>query len=277
MDNASTQKVVGVGFSEFWQKAHDKFPKFFGVASIELVSIGNTSFNAPLSEPFHKLARHLARMVWNSFGSVLVLALNGCGVDAMKIARGMFETSVTLGYLRLHPDCIDDYFDYHFVIQKQRSDFMREHAPEHFARIPSSVSEAIEADFLRVASRFQNRKGKLRGSWSKTPIRQMAEAVGKEGLYLAFYRFASSIHHGDIGGAFAQTAHLEDDDVLDVEIAPSDAWLGQALMIAHGAVFSVLRDYNEITKAGLEEVVERANKTFGDTWGKEHQAASPPG
>ncbi len=268
MNNASMEQVVGVGFSDFWQRAHDKFPTFFKSASVELVLIGNEAFTAPLSEPFHKLARHLARMVWNSLTSVLLLVLNGCGVDAMKVARGMFETSITLGYLRLHPECVDDYFDYHFIIQKQRSDFMRDHDPKQLARVPSSLLTKIESDFVKVAPRFRNRAGKLRGSWSNVSIREMAKGVGKEGLYLTFYRFASSMHHGDISGAFAQTQHLQDDDVLDVDIVPSDAWLGEALIIAHGALISVLRDYNEIAKVGIDKIVERADKTFLDTWGK---------
>jgi len=269
-----TQRVVGVGFPDFWQHVHDQFPNFFGIASVELTEIGNTAFRGTLSEPLHKVARHLARMVWNSIGSVSVLALNGCGVDAMKIARGMFETSVALGYLSLHPELVEDCLDYHFVIQKQRCDFMKEHEPDRLKRIPDELLQQIEAGFARVAVRFRNRKGKLRTSWSKASIREMAKAVGKEKLYLTFYRFASSMHHGDIGGAFAQTAKLDDDDVLDVEIDPSDEWLSGALIIAHGAVISVLRDYNEIAKAGIEDVVGQADKTFLATWRKDEQDAA---
>lgn len=263
------ERVVGVGYADFWQHAHDQFPKFFGTASLELVGIGNTAFRGSLIEPLHKVARHLARMVFNSIGSVSVLVLNGSGVDAMKIARGMFETSVTLGYLRLHPEQVEDYLEYHCVIQKQRLDFMKEHEPDRLKQLSADLVERIEADFAKVAPRFQNRKGKLRSSWSKASIREMTKDVGKEKLYLAFYRFASSIHHGDVGGAFAQTAKLTEDDVLDVEIVPSDAWLREALIIAHGAVISVLGDYNEIAKAGIDDVVDQAQKSFLATWGKQ--------
>jgi hypothetical protein len=175
-----TQRVVGVGYPDFWQRAHDQFPKFFGTASLELVDIGNTVFRGSLSEPLHKVARHLARMVFNSIASVSVLVLNGSGVDAMKIARGMFETSVTLGYLRLHPEQVEDYLDYHCVIQKQRSDFMKEHEPDRLKQLPAELLQRIETDFARVAPRFQNRKGKLRSSWSKVSIREMTKDVGKE-------------------------------------------------------------------------------------------------
>ena len=187
MVGSTTPRVRGVGFPDFWQKAHDKFPQFFDVASVELISIGNEAFEGLLSRPIDKVARHLSRAVWNSLGSVMVLTLNGCGVDAMKIARGMFEASLTLGYLALHPELVDDYLDYNFIIQKQRNDFLKEHAPEHLKRVPGTIQEKIESEFSRVAPRFQDKRGKIRNSWSKTGVRTMAQELGKEALYLTFY------------------------------------------------------------------------------------------
>jgi len=180
----------------------------------------------------------------------------------------MFEASVTLGYLRLHPEMVDDFFDYNFVIQKRRCDFMRDHAPEQLKRVPDSVVSEIEANFVRVAPKFQNKYGKVRGGWSKVSIREMSKQVGKEKAYLTFYRLASSMHHSDIGGVFAQTQVLKDEDILDVDIVPSDAWLREALIMGHRAVLSVLGDYNSITNLGLGKVVERASQSFVEAWGK---------
>jgi len=180
----------------------------------------------------------------------------------------MFENSVALGYLRLHPEEIEDYLDYHHVIQKQRLDYMKEHDPARFAKIPEGVLRRTETNYAKVAPRFENRNGKPRGSWCRVSVRDMATAVGKEKLYVAFYRFASSIHHGDIAGVCAQTAALEDEDILDVDILPSDAWLQLALIIAHGSVIHALSDYNQIVAAGIDDVVERANNSFMATWGK---------
>jgi hypothetical protein len=264
----SGQRLTCVGYPDFWQRVHDQFPKFFDSATVELAEIGNTAFRRPLAEPLHKIARHLTRMVLNSLNSVSILALNGCGVEAMKIARSMFETAVTLGYLHLHPEEVEDYLDYHFVIQKQRLDFMKAHVQERFQQIPANVLQETEADYARVAPRFQDRKGKVRGSWCRTSIRQMTTEVGKEKLYLSFYKFASSIHHGDIGGATASSASLTDDNVLDVEIVPSDAWLKYALMIAHDAAICALRDYNKIVTAGIDETVERVFRSYIAAWGK---------
>jgi hypothetical protein len=40
--------------------------------------------------------------------SALILALNGCADDALRIARTMFESAVTMYYLESHPDLVPD-------------------------------------------------------------------------------------------------------------------------------------------------------------------------
>jgi hypothetical protein len=67
----------------------------------------------------------------------LGLALNGYGHDAMRIARGMYEAAVNATYLKLHPDEIDDYVDYHWVIQKKLYDYMQRYDPELLGKIPT--------------------------------------------------------------------------------------------------------------------------------------------
>ncbi len=265
------RRLSAVGFPDFWQHAYDNYAKSFEAAA-ELTSIGNEAFNAPLAEPLHKVARHIAKTVWNSFGALMVLVLNGYGPDAMKIARGMFEASVTLGYLRLHPLDVDNYIDFHAVIQKRLFDQMKQ-SPDQLKRYSQDVVREIEAAFARVAPKFRTKSGGLRSNWANRSFREMAKEVGKEELYEKFYRFASSMHHSDMSGMVAQTLTTEAEDVLDVDIAPSDKWLRESLIIGHGSVVGVLNDYNEITKAGLDEVVERATKAFVDAWGKESPSA----
>jgi hypothetical protein len=271
-----SRKLEVVGFPDFWQHVHDSYAKSFEAAA-ELTSLGNEVFNIPLAEPLHKVARHIAKTVWNSFGALMILVLNGYGPDAMKIARGMFEASVTLGYLRLHPDEVDDYIDFHAVIRKRFHDNMKQSSPEQLKRYSHDVIREIESDFARVAPRFRTKSGRLRGNWAKRSFREMAKEVGQEGLYVMFYSFASSMHHSDMSGMVAQTLRTEAEDVLDVDIAPSDKWLKESLIIGHGAVVGVLRAYNEITKAGLDQVVDRSTQSFVDAWGhKDRNPTSAP-
>ncbi len=269
-----SRKLEVVGFPDFWQHVHDTYAKSFEAAA-ELTSIGNEAFNVPLAEPLHKVARHIAKTVWNSFGALMILVLNGYGPDAMKIARGMFEASVTLGYLRLHPDRVEDYIDFHAIIRKRFHDYMKQSAPEQLKRYSPDVIREIETDFARVAPKFRTKSGRLRANWAKLPLREMAKEVGQEGLYVMFYSFASAMHHSDVSGMVAQTLWTEAEDVLDVDIAPSDKWLRESLIIGHGSVVGVLHAYNQITGAGLEQLVDRSTKLFVDAWGHADREAAP--
>ena len=47
---------------------------------------------------------YLSYIVWEDLNEILVLSSNGLMRGAMKILRGMFERTVTLSYLALHPD-----------------------------------------------------------------------------------------------------------------------------------------------------------------------------
>src|SRR2546427_12240075 len=104
------QKIVRVGFPDFWQTAYETKPEAF-YATSGMTDLENRVFAKPLEEPLHKVIRHLAKMSGNCLSALTTLLLNGYSHDAMKIARGIFESSVTVAYLIQHPDELDDFFD----------------------------------------------------------------------------------------------------------------------------------------------------------------------
>jgi len=68
-------------------------------------------------------------MVANSFSAVVLLAVNGFGIDALKVGRTMFEAAVTVAYLRKNPTEYDDYRDFRFVrASRPRTLFLRKFA-----------------------------------------------------------------------------------------------------------------------------------------------------
>lgn len=257
------QKKVIAGFPGFWQQAHDKYPLFFK-AAMELMPLQNEIFKKPIGEPLHKVIRHIGKIVANSLGALITLVLNGYGNDAMKIARSMFEGAVIVGYLKRHPEHLDDYLDFHWVRQKRLYDYMKRFDPDLLQRVSSDKVAEMKRQFRAVSSRFSNSRGKIRSSWSKVPLRQMAEEVGMGQLYPTFYSFASSMHHLDIGALSAQA----EEDTLDVDVAPSDKWLGEALIMGHNAVIHVLIDYNEIAQLGMDKKLETAIQGFQVAWKK---------
>jgi hypothetical protein len=104
----------------------------------------------------------MAGMVSNSFGALITLTLNGYGHDALRISRGMFEISVNAAYLQRHPEEVDDFLDYHWVNQRKRLDYMKQHDPEALRRLPAESISAVNTEYARVLARFADKVGKPR-------------------------------------------------------------------------------------------------------------------
>ncbi len=109
----------------------------------------NALFAKSISEPLHKVMRHLAKMAANSLGALTTLLLNGYGHDGMKIARGIFETSVTIAYLRKHPDELEDYFDFQEILTKRRLDYYDRRYPELVKDVPPDETKRDRRQVLR--------------------------------------------------------------------------------------------------------------------------------
>ena len=260
---------VDIGFPEFRAKFFQKYR--LAIDSMgELVALGNKCTQKPVSEPLHKVIGWIACIVSNSVGAVATLVFNGYGNDAMKIARSMFEASVTASYLKRHPDQITDYLDYHWIIQKRRLDYMRKFAPELLKRVsPESIVEA-DKRYSDVVDRFNTKRGQVRGRWSRASLREMAKEIGREPLYLTFYSWASSMQHLDFAGLSSQTeTSLEGKDAaIFCDVAPSENWIETALLTAHGSALLVIDNYNEVAKLGMEQEIQSANEAFTKAWQK---------
>src|SRR5262245_29080982 len=184
-------KLEVVGFPEFWQKAHDVKPAAFA-ATLDVQRVSNQLFKKAISEPLHKVVRAIAKSTVNSLGALTTLLLNGYGNDAMKVARGMFENSVIVLYLIRHPELLDDYFDYDHIKTKKQLDYLDNYDPDLVKGLPAVRRAEIESNYQSVKAKFTDSKGRLRGSWSKASIREMATEVGLEEHYLTFYSWAAS-------------------------------------------------------------------------------------
>lgn len=93
--NTQPMTVMQVGYPDFWPVVLEKHKRFFEVTQTLGPTIDDL-FSVAHTEPLHKVCRHLAKMVANSVWAVLLLGMNGYGIDAIKIARTMFEAAVTL-------------------------------------------------------------------------------------------------------------------------------------------------------------------------------------
>jgi hypothetical protein len=228
-------------FEQFRPYIQQKYAAVFA-AGFALPSQVNPVLEVPVGEPLHKVVRFMAKIVANDFGGLLILALYGYGVSGAKVARSMFEASVNAAYLAKHPECVDDYIDFHVVAKKKFYDHLLKYDAAAAKAIGAEKIAAMELEYAQVSHRFKKHKN----SWTAASIADRAEEVGSGDLYRLVYSTLSGIAHGDIVG---MQTHATAEGV-DVEPGPSEQWIHESLVLGHAAVaeqkIDAFRwDYNE--------------------------------
>lgn len=259
MNNPKGEVIAG--FPEFWQEAYHVQPGLFQALD-DLKPLETKLFARSAQEPIHRVLRHLAVAVSNSFGAVVTLCLNGYGADAVRIGRSMFEGAITARYLKDKPAEVNDYIEFHWVQQQRHLDYFKRYDRRSYDSIPEDDRCEISKHFRRVGPIFQGRKQKLRQSWHKPTLMQMAEKVGFKELYMTFYAGASSLHHLDISALTAQSDQL----TAEPKTAPSKSNIRYALMIGHSSVLHVLPVFNEVAALGFEEALQEHVDKFETVW-----------
>ena len=261
--SAQPQVQVQTSFPDFWRVILQKHKKFVALVQT-LGPMIDDLFCQGHSEPLHKVCRYLAKMVANSVGAVLVLGMNGYGNDALKIARSMFEAAVTIAYLRRHPAEFDDYRDFHFLVAKRRYRYMEKYSPQSLSKLTAEAIASSNSGYDKVRSRYTNKKGKVRGRWSKKDFSAICAELGLQELYLTFYELTSHIIHADISGMMAQAD--PEMGVLDVDIAPSEANVEMALRSAHCYFALAAREYVAMARPDKQQLAEQIERDFVAAW-----------
>jgi hypothetical protein len=263
--DAEAPVLIQAGFPDFWPVIVEKYGKFFALTQ-SLEPTVKEIFGVGMSEPMHKVCRHLAKMVANSMNAVMLLGLNGFGIDALKITRSMFEMSVTVAYLRKHPAEFDDYFHFHFIVAMKRHRYMEKYAPHALSRVTHEAIASMKAGHARVVHRYTDKNGKVRGRWSRRDFFAICSDVDPNlgQLYLTLYDLTSRMMHGDITGVFAQAD--PEPGVLDVDIAPSENYVDLALRTAHGAFVLAASEYIRMARPELHPIADRLDADFMTAW-----------
>jgi hypothetical protein len=231
----------------------------FGAAE-DMLELGAKITEQPNSEQLLETVRRLLRTVSNSLRSVLILVEHGCGTDALKIARTMFETAVNIHYLHSHPETLEDYVDFQWIKRKKHHDYMLKFAPAQALRVDQATLSELNAEFARVSPRFMGPKGRVRSQWHKSDHREIARNVGGEIIYGSVYPFVSSLTHMDILGLI-----IAGWPNGEVEATPSVSNLVLGLQISVLSHALALIAANEILKADVEEAIKSALGKFKES------------
>ena len=257
-------EIVQMGYPDFWPVMLQKYERFFTYVD-GLGPIVDEVFSVGHREPLHKVCRHLAKMVANSLSAVVLLGVNGFGIDALKIGRTMFEAAVTVAYLYKHPDEYAAYRDFHFITAHKRYEYMKQYTPERLKELsPEAIADGL-AGYARVVARFTS-KGRVRGHWCRLSFSKMCADLGLTENYLTLYAFTSNIIHGDFSGMAAQAD--PEPGVLDVDIAPSEAFVDLALVTAHTSFVLAVSEYIALARPDKEELAKKLDSDCVSVWGK---------
>ena len=82
-------------------------------------------------------------------------------------------------------------------------------------------------------------------------------------FYLTFYNWATGMQHVRIQGLTSQF----DLETSDVDLAPSEQWLDQALVAGLGSMLRLVINYNEELNFGLEQQVDPIFDSYQETLG----------
>jgi hypothetical protein len=234
---------MAVCFPEFRPESLRTLERMLAAAR-SFVQIGREMMNAPVSQQFPDLAKQITQTVANSMESVVILVSNGCGVDALRLARTMFEAAIVLHYLDSHPELVQDFIDYQWVIQKKHQVYRLGLPPDKVPPLaPEKIAE-MESNYQRVKHRFMGKNGRDRNSWCKASLREMAKEVNAESMYGGLYLFGSSMTHTNILSIIAGAGASD-----DVEPVPSGLNVTLALQTGVVSFAMALTAYDKI--AGL--------------------------
>lgn len=247
-----TSVYDAIGFPEFHEDAFQELgPQL--TAARTFLQLGQGMMNNPVSGQLPNLVKQITQTVANSMESVLLLTSNGCGVDALKIARTMFEAAVILHYLDEHPGLAQDFIDFLWVKRKKHYDYLLKSDVVNANRIPpEKVTEVLE-NYERVRPRFTDKKGRVRNSWCKASLREMATEVKAESMYGGIYPFGSSMMHSDVLAIVAGAGASG-----DVEPVPSKANLTGALRMALLSFAMALMAFDKIASLGRGDIIVAA-------------------
>jgi len=176
----------------------------------------------------------------------------------MKIVRSIFEGTTNVAFLRLHPELVQDYIDFMFIKRWQLYQTFLKTDPDCAKRVPAASIDHMQRWMKNISHRFANKNGDLRNSWCKKSLRQMAKEVNWEYWYPIVYTRASSIVHVDMDAIVTQKKK----DVYEIEIAPAELFVEDALKESFSFTFRLLGEFNEAANLGFEADIEKLGHSY---------------
>jgi hypothetical protein len=167
--------------------------------------------NADHDDPVQLSRSRIVNQANNDFLDLLYESMSGRGRPAVRSARSLFEHMVNHRWITAHPTEAERYWDHRAIGDlldlelntPREEDFTgkkRKRVRHWRAKLERRVRPAADAVIAKYGTPF-------RRSWSTTPLRDRADALGLGGEY-DFYRLLSAVIHGAAGGDLGHRAEI---------------------------------------------------------------------
>jgi hypothetical protein len=264
-----TQKIVDIGFHNEVQLFLQRHKLFFEKFTLLQKSLEGV-FLRQLQG--HSLADtlifYLGRRCLEDFWDVLILCANGRQQGASSLLRGMFERSVTMKFIREHPDTAEDFFDYGTIDDWKILNIIKENyeiSPEN-EKNTKEIEE--KAKLLRPKFEVTNCKNcktkRLNHTWNKLNLVEMAKRVGYDySTIIQCYYFPLRQAHSTI--ASVMTPLKEEEGGFTIKEDLNYPEIDRTLQMSHCLILGVLATQIEQFKLN-ECIVESLLKDFKMIW-----------
>ena len=213
----------------------------------------------------------LGRVAVEDFNEIALLAVNGYGVGAGKLLRGMYERVVTASYISRNADKAQRFLDYYPIYWRR----MFNHATKLYDMsqiVTDEIRRKMQAEFERVKEGFEESICKKCGtkriaySWSPLDLASMA-AHAEEGLkdhYLPCYYMPTQQAHATVPSLLARLKHSEKED-LSFEVKTQEKQ-AEALSQSHALLLAAIRTQNTYFDLGLDSELEQRVSDWMLAW-----------
>ena len=218
-------------FPDLWDAAYKKHADIFqAIDKVQLVAHDLITATKDSTVELVQLMRALTAINVNSMSDAVILVGNGRGAGAIKVARSMYEVSVTAEYLENNPNEADLFLDFAHVIGWRQLLLVEKTS---LGKVTPEVKREGEAQYNRIKGKVE-KNGHVRYGWSEKSVKKMADEIGKSDLYELVYGLSSMLHHVNIGGLIGHEMN----------------WDAEALRIGHEALLqTVATHYNVLDTA----------------------------
>jgi len=232
-------------------------------------------------KPSERLGFFLGRICVEEFSELVLLAVNGYGIGALKILRTMYERAVHAAYLFNHPELADLFLNYNTVHKRKAHNHLKKIfgvgtvLPPKDAQALEDDFKTIELDYTEVVCATCGTK-RVQGSWTKLDLGSMANDVddGYAELYYDCYYKPTLQTHTTVASLEARMSVV--DGVLTFNDGPQRDQARTAIVHGHNLLLKVLETQNSYFQLGEESVLMERQKEFISAYAASSIPVSPP-